>query len=137
MRHWGPFYSEFEFTSVVTKGPICSRFCLDMQTMRSLPVLVTCEPYNLERLQDQLNVYWKQQAHNTWLLKGDRNTDFFHAFTSKRKTRNYVRKLWDDNENVVEGKHLRNFITNQYIELFTSPGDDQFDEVLNLESHKT
>jgi hypothetical protein len=46
-----------------------------------------------------------------------------------------VRKLWDDNGNVVDGKHLRNFITNQYIELFISPGGDQFDEVLNLESH--
>jgi hypothetical protein len=87
--------------------------------------------YKLERLQNQLNVYWKQEAHNAWLLKGDRNTDFLHAFASKRKTRNYVRKLWDDNGNVVEGKHLKNFITNQYIELFTSHGGDQFDEVLN------
>ena len=33
--------------------------------------------YKLERLQDQQNIYWKQRAHNTWLLKGDRNTSFF------------------------------------------------------------
>jgi hypothetical protein len=58
--------------------------------------------YKLERLHDQLNVYWKQRAHNTRLLKGIRNTYFFHAFACKRKMRNYVRKLWDDNGNVVE-----------------------------------
>jgi hypothetical protein len=57
--------------------------------------------------------------------------------SSLRKTRNYVRKLWDENGNDVEGKKLRNFITNQYIELFTSHGGDHFDEVLNLESDRT
>ena len=35
----------------------------------------------LERLEDQLNIYWKQRAHTTWLLQGDRNTKFFHAYS--------------------------------------------------------
>lgn len=48
--------------------------------------------YKLERLEDQLSVYWKQRAHNSWLLKGDRNTKFFHAFASERKRRNFVKK---------------------------------------------
>jgi hypothetical protein len=48
-----------------------------------------------------------------------------------------VRKLWDENGNDVEEKHLRNFINNQYIDLFTFHGGDHFDEVLNLESHRT
>ena len=33
--------------------------------------------YKLERLQDQLHIYWKQRAHTAWLTKGDRNTKFF------------------------------------------------------------
>ena len=34
--------------------------------------------YKLERLQEQLNIYWKQRAHTVWLTKGDQNTHFFH-----------------------------------------------------------
>ncbi|KAE8820816.1 retrotransposon protein [Hordeum vulgare] len=33
--------------------------------------------YRLERLEEQLNTYYKQRAHKTWVRKGDRNTSFF------------------------------------------------------------
>lgn len=87
--------------------------------------------YKLERLQDQQNVYWKQRAHNTWLIKGDRNTKFFHAFASKRKRRNFVKQLKDDNGNVVAGEQLKNFIANHYQQLFMSHAGTDFEEVLN------
>jgi hypothetical protein len=41
--------------------------------------------YKLERLQDQLHVYWKQRAHTSWLTKGDRNTKFFQHMLQRGK----------------------------------------------------
>ena len=70
--------------------------------------------YKLERLQDQLHVYWKQRAHIAWLTKGDRNTQFFHAQASERRRRNYLKKLVDDGGGVVEERHLKGFVANQY-----------------------
>jgi len=52
--------------------------------------------YKLGRLEDQLHVYWKQRAHNSWLLQGDRNTRFFHAFASERRRENGVKRLVDE-----------------------------------------
>lgn len=74
----------------------------------------------LEKWQDQQNVYWKQRAHNTWLTKGDRNTGFFHAFASKRKRKNYVKKLRNEAGDVILGEQLKSFIANQYQQLFLS-----------------
>ena len=87
--------------------------------------------YRLERLQDQLHVYWKQRAHIAWLTKGDRNTKFFHAFASERRRRNFVRRLKEDGGGVVEGKHLKGFIANQYSQLFQCCAATQMDRVLN------
>ena len=86
--------------------------------------------YKLERMQDQHDIYWRQRAHNTWLTKGDRNTSFFHAFASKRRRKNWISKLKDDNGDTVEGEQLKNFIANQYRYLFSSRVG-QMDEVLS------
>lgn len=74
--------------------------------------------YKLERLQDQLHVYWKQRAHIAWLTKGDRNTKFFHAQASEKRRRKFVTKLEDEGGGIVQGPHLRRFITNHYQQLF-------------------
>jgi hypothetical protein len=75
--------------------------------------------YKLERLQDQLNVHRKQRAHIAWLLKGDWNTKFFHAYTSKWKMKNTIKNLKDEGGGVVAGERLRNFIANHYQNIFS------------------
>jgi hypothetical protein len=57
--------------------------------------------FKLEQLEEQQHIYWKQRAHSTWLVKGDQNTDFFHAYASERRRRNHVKKLKDDGGKVV------------------------------------
>jgi len=36
--------------------------------------------FKAKRLEEQLDLYWRQRAHVKWLEKGDRNTTFFHHF---------------------------------------------------------
>jgi hypothetical protein len=86
--------------------------------------------YRLECLLDQQHVYWKQRAHSTWLIKGDRNTDFFHAQASERRRRNKIEKLKEDGGGEVAGKHLKAFIANQYQKLFFSTAGTHVEEVL-------
>jgi hypothetical protein len=33
--------------------------------------------YKLDKVEEQLDIFWRQRAHATWLEKGDRNTYFF------------------------------------------------------------
>jgi hypothetical protein len=76
-------------------------------------------------------VYWKQWAHSTWLVKGDHNTNFFHAQASERKKRNTINKLKDEGGREVAGKLLKTFIANQYQELFMSTAGTHAEEVLD------
>ncbi|KAK6160405.1 hypothetical protein DH2020_003786 [Rehmannia glutinosa] len=52
-------------------------------------------PLKLDLLLDQLDIKWKQRAKQHWYKEGDRNTQFFHAFASKRKSNNHISQLKD------------------------------------------
>lgn len=92
--------------------------------------------YKLERIEDQVHVYWQQHAHNSWLLKGDRNMKFFHAFASKRKRMNMVKKLEDDGGGVVDGGRLKSYIVGQYQNLFLSCAGGGVEEVTDCVQHR-
>ncbi|KAK6134037.1 hypothetical protein DH2020_032216 [Rehmannia glutinosa] len=49
----------------------------------------------LDLLLDQLDIKWKQRAKQHWYKEGDRNTQFFHAYASKRKSNNHIAQLKD------------------------------------------
>jgi hypothetical protein len=77
-------------------------------------------PFKLERLEDQLDVFWRQRAHVHWLEKGDRNTAYFHAQATERKRKNTIKKLKGDDGVLVEGDEgLKALITNYFSSLFT------------------
>jgi hypothetical protein len=42
-------------------------------------------------------MFWVQRARANWLKHGDRNTNYFHNFASKRKKHNTIKGLVDDN----------------------------------------
>lgn len=103
----------------------CRRIGVNQENVNQEHVL----KYKLERLEDHLHVYWKQRVHNVWLLKGDRNTKFSMPLNLSKKEINHTRMLKVDGSGVVEGKELKNFISNQYQSLFTSHAGGIIEEV--------
>jgi hypothetical protein len=63
-------------------------------------------------------------------IKGNQNTDFFHAQASERRRRNKIEKLKEDGGGEVAGKHLKAFIANQYQKRFFSTVGTHVEEVL-------
>jgi hypothetical protein len=92
--------------------------------------------YKLERLQEQLSTYWKQRSHTLWLTKGDRNTQFFHAFASERRRKNRIRRLKNEDGGIIEGGRLKEFIANHYQNLFLSSAGHRAQEVLRCVSRR-
>jgi hypothetical protein len=91
--------------------------------------------FKLDRLEDQLDVFWRQRAHVQWLEKGDRNTSFFHAHASERKKKNTIRRLKGDDRVVVEGEEgLKALITNTFSSLFTPMAGADVQRVLEAVS---
>ncbi|XP_071674413.1 uncharacterized protein [Lolium perenne] len=87
--------------------------------------------FNLSRLEDQKELYWKQRAHVSWLRNGDRNTKFFHTFTSERKKMNRIMKLKREDGGVVEEEEaMKEVATNYFSKLFTSSTGSRMDELL-------
>lgn len=88
--------------------------------------------YKLEKLEDQLDLYWRQRAKAHWLHKGDRNTKFFQEYASERKRKNKLKKLILEDGNVVEDTAgIKLAITNFYNALFESHAGSRYDELLN------
>jgi hypothetical protein len=77
--------------------------------------------YKLEKMEEQVDMYWKQRAHIRWLEQGDRNTSFFHAACSERRQTNKIGRLRrEDGGWVEEEGEKRSFITNYFSTLFRS-----------------
>lgn len=49
--------------------------------------------FKVDRIEEQIDIYWKQRAHVNWLTKGDRNTAFFHQCCKERRRHNRIGSL--------------------------------------------
>ncbi|KAK5770682.1 hypothetical protein PVK06_046835 [Gossypium arboreum] len=72
---------------------------------------------NLEA--DRKELFWEQRARANWLQMGDRNTSFFHSWTTYRRKKNIIKGLetvsgrW-----VTEVNEISNIATNYLKDLF-------------------
>lgn len=61
--------------------------------------------------------YWFQRSHETWLLKGDNNTEYFHRCANGRR-KNTVISLEKDGEIIEGDDNLLKHASEYYAELF-------------------
>jgi len=74
----------------------------------------------LELMLEQEEIYWMQRAKVNWLKKGDRNTEFFHNYASKRRKKNTIKGLIDHNGVMQEnGEVMCNIVQNYFENLFS------------------
>uniref|UniRef100_A0A803PRY6 Reverse transcriptase domain-containing protein n=1 Tax=Cannabis sativa TaxID=3483 RepID=A0A803PRY6_CANSA len=87
----------------------------------------------LDELLEQEEIYWQQRSRVDWLQVGDRNTKFFHAKASARKSNNTIKFLLDENGNRVSSKsELAAAIHDYFAEIFTASTLDEVALVTTL-----
>lgn len=81
--------------------------------------------WSFDRLEEQIDLYWRQRAHVNWLQYGDRNTAYFHNACSARRRRNRIGNLEkEDGGWVMEEEEKKGFIANYFSTLFRSSVND-------------
>ena len=63
-------------------------------------------------------ITWMQKSHANWLLKGDRNTEYFHRIVNGRRRRNTIFSLSCGDEVIEGSSNLFKHATEFYKELF-------------------
>ncbi|OMO94436.1 Endonuclease/exonuclease/phosphatase [Corchorus olitorius] len=73
----------------------------------------------LDTVLEQEQILWMQKSRQNWIVRGDRNTRFFHTVTSKRRARNKIRAIRKDNGMITESQEeIEKTIEDSFLKLF-------------------
>lgn len=101
------------------------------------------ERRKLEELMIHEEAYWKQRAKSFWLMEGDSNSKFFHAYATTRKKRNNINRLVNDrNEVITDHEGMCRIVKDYFLKLFDKgdrPGQvclNSFEPVISEEQNE-
>jgi hypothetical protein len=105
----------------------CRRMIISQEIVTKEAVLW----FKVDRIEEQIDIFWRQRAHVNWLSKGDRNTAFFHQCCKERR-HNRIGKLKKANGGWAEEVEKQGPIPNYFKNLFRSQGMNDTQQLLNV-----
>lgn len=74
------------------------------------------------KILEEEELYWFKRSHETWLLKGDNNTEFFHRIANGEKRKSTIFSL-QDGENAITGDEALLKHATEYYKTLFGPGE--------------
>ncbi|KAL8125618.1 hypothetical protein AgCh_013045 [Apium graveolens] len=76
--------------------------------------------------------YWRQRAKSFWLTEGDTELKFFHSATTKRKKKNHINHLInEDGDQITEREGMKEMVVDYFRNVFARDNGSEEQEVLN------
>jgi len=63
--------------------------------------------FRLEKIEEQLDVFWRQRTHVRWMQEGDKNMAYFHTVCREGKRSNRIGRLKEVGEWWYEGEEQK------------------------------
>jgi hypothetical protein len=77
--------------------------------------------------------YWRQKSRATWLKCGDRNTKYFHKFSSARRNQKHIWEIDDENGQTIRGQEeIKGEASRYFKQLYVVDGPRAPMEQVNL-----
>ncbi|OMO60224.1 reverse transcriptase [Corchorus capsularis] len=78
----------------------------------------------LEEVMEQEQLLWMQKSKTNWIVKGDRNTNFYHTLTKKRRARNRITSIKRRNGTTTEDLcEIEHEFLEHFRKVFSNHGD--------------
>lgn len=75
----------------------------------------------IDQVEREIEVYWKQRSRMQWTCHGDRNINFFHIMATNRKRKNQISHICDEEDNLVtDDKNICRVFVNFFKSLYCS-----------------
>jgi hypothetical protein len=86
----------------------------------------------LNKLLEMEDVKWRQRAKTNWFIKGDRNTQFFHAWANQRRRSNFIGSISDlEGHEWTRPEEVGNAFTRYFQNLFDTDGVSGIEECIS------
>ncbi|OMO98855.1 Endonuclease/exonuclease/phosphatase [Corchorus olitorius] len=83
----------------------------------------------LEELMEQEQNFWWQKSRIQWIVKGEKNTKFFHAMTKRRRVRNSISRIKNNMGEIVQDhQNIKQTFHQYFNHLYSKNPQEYFDE---------